>query len=120
MVGPSDWTRAAMSVVVLDARCHKRRRRKRADRPAGKGRDARSASCHRPGTPAVAYHRTDDPSRGGGHLVRYVDVGGLRLSAVGLGTWQFGSREWQYGETYAREVAPAILRRAIELGVTLV
>ena len=52
--------------------------------------------------------------------MRYVDVDGLRLSVIGLGTWQFGSREWGYGETYASETAPAILRRAIELGVTLV
>jgi aryl-alcohol dehydrogenase-like predicted oxidoreductase len=39
---------------------------------------------------------------------------------IGLGTWQFGSREWAYGETYASEAAPAIVRRAIELGVTLI
>ncbi len=39
---------------------------------------------------------------------------------VGLGTWQFGSREWAYGASYARDTAPAIVRRAIELGVTLV
>jgi len=52
--------------------------------------------------------------------MRYVEVGGLRLSAIGLGTWQFGSREWGYGAAYAAEIAPAIVRRAIELGVTLI
>jgi aryl-alcohol dehydrogenase-like predicted oxidoreductase len=52
--------------------------------------------------------------------MRYVEVGGLRLSAIGLGTWQFGSREWRYGATYASDTAPAIVRRAIELGVTLI
>ncbi len=52
--------------------------------------------------------------------MRYVEVGGLRLSVIGLGTWQFGSREWAYGPTYARDTAPAIVRRAIELGVTLI
>jgi aryl-alcohol dehydrogenase-like predicted oxidoreductase len=52
--------------------------------------------------------------------MRYVEAGGLRLSAIGLGTWQFGSREWRYGETYARDTAPAIVHRAIELGVTLI
>jgi aryl-alcohol dehydrogenase-like predicted oxidoreductase len=52
--------------------------------------------------------------------VRYVDVGApKRISKIGLGTWQFGSREWGYGETYADQVAPAIVRRAVELGVTL-
>ncbi|HEY1168538.1 MAG TPA: aldo/keto reductase, partial [Candidatus Limnocylindrales bacterium] len=53
-------------------------------------------------------------------MMRYVEVGGLRLSVIGLGTWQFGSREWAYGATYASDTAPAIVRRAIELGVTLI
>ena len=52
--------------------------------------------------------------------MRYVETGGLRLSVIGLGTWQFGSREWGYGATYASDTAPAIVRRAIELGVTLI
>ena len=52
--------------------------------------------------------------------MRYVDVGDLRLSAIGLGTWQFGSREWGYGPLYAHEVAPAIAQRAIELGVNFI
>ena len=52
--------------------------------------------------------------------MRYVEVGGLRLSVIGLGTWQFGSREWGYGATWASDTAPAIVRRAIELGVTLI
>jgi aryl-alcohol dehydrogenase-like predicted oxidoreductase len=52
--------------------------------------------------------------------MRYVDVGGLRLSVIGLGTWQFGSREWGYGAGYAQDVAPAIVERAVELGVTLI
>jgi aryl-alcohol dehydrogenase-like predicted oxidoreductase len=52
--------------------------------------------------------------------MRYVESGDLRMSVIGLGTWQFGSREWGYGATYARDVAPAIVRRAIELGVTLI
>lgn len=49
-----------------------------------------------------------------------VEVAGLRVSRIGLGTWQFGSREWGYGESYASEVAPALLRRAVELGITMV
>jgi len=52
--------------------------------------------------------------------MRYVEVGGLRSSVIGLGTWQFGSREWGYGETYADTVAPALVRRAFELGITFV
>ena len=44
---------------------------------------------------------------------------GLRTSVVGLGAWQFGSREWGYGEAYATETAPALVRRALELGITM-
>jgi aryl-alcohol dehydrogenase-like predicted oxidoreductase len=52
--------------------------------------------------------------------MRYLDVDGLgRVSRIGLGTWQFGSREWGYGEAYASSTAGGIVRRARELGVTL-
>jgi aryl-alcohol dehydrogenase-like predicted oxidoreductase len=52
--------------------------------------------------------------------VKFVEVGGARLSSIGLGTWQFGSSEWGYGGEYAREGAGAIVHRAIELGVNLI
>jgi aryl-alcohol dehydrogenase-like predicted oxidoreductase len=42
-----------------------------------------------------------------------------KISKIGLGTWQFGSREWGYGQEYADADATAIVRRALELGVTL-
>lgn len=42
-----------------------------------------------------------------------------RVSRVGLGTWQFGSREWGYGDGYASGVAHDIVARARELGVNL-
>jgi aryl-alcohol dehydrogenase-like predicted oxidoreductase len=42
-----------------------------------------------------------------------------RISRIGLGTWQFGSGEWGYGASYARQEARAIVRRALELGVSL-
>jgi aryl-alcohol dehydrogenase-like predicted oxidoreductase len=52
--------------------------------------------------------------------VRYLDVDGIGpVSRIGLGTWQFGSREWGYGEGYASGQAGQIVRRARELGVTL-
>jgi aryl-alcohol dehydrogenase-like predicted oxidoreductase len=38
---------------------------------------------------------------------------------IGLGAWQFGSREWGYGEAYATETAPALVRRSLELGITM-
>lgn len=51
--------------------------------------------------------------------MRYVTAAGVRLSGVGLGTWQFGAGEWGYGTRYAEEVAPAIVRRSLEIGVNL-
>jgi aryl-alcohol dehydrogenase-like predicted oxidoreductase len=51
--------------------------------------------------------------------MRHVEIDGLRTSVIGLGTWQFGSREWGYGETYAAETAPGLVRRALELGITM-
>lgn len=51
-----------------------------------------------------------------------VDLGGdtpKRVSQIGLGTWQFGSTEWGYGASYDDREAGAIVRRALELGVTL-
>ena len=51
--------------------------------------------------------------------MRYLSTGTIRISRIGLGTWQFGSREWGYGPAYAGQEARAIVRRALELGVTL-
>jgi len=42
------------------------------------------------------------------------------VSVVGLGTWQFGSGEWGYGERYAAVDAAAIVARALDLGVNLI
>ncbi len=52
--------------------------------------------------------------------MKYVEAGGVRVSAIGLGTWQFGSLEWGYGSRYANEDAIAIVHRALELGVNLI
>ncbi|MGH9059779.1 MAG: aldo/keto reductase [Acidimicrobiales bacterium] len=52
--------------------------------------------------------------------MKYLDVEGLGpVSRIGLGTWQFGSREWGYGDDYASGGAGDIVHRARELGVTL-
>jgi aryl-alcohol dehydrogenase-like predicted oxidoreductase len=52
--------------------------------------------------------------------MRYLDVGtSKKVSKIGLGTWQFGSRDWGYGQQYADQGAQAIVRRALDLGVTL-
>ena len=52
--------------------------------------------------------------------MRFLEVPGLgQVSRIGLGTWQFGSREWGYGDGYASGGARDIVTRARELGVTL-
>jgi aryl-alcohol dehydrogenase-like predicted oxidoreductase len=52
--------------------------------------------------------------------VRYLAVDTpKKISKIGLGTWQFGSKEWGYGELYDEQLAHTIVRRAVELGVTL-
>src|SRR3954452_1687125 len=52
--------------------------------------------------------------------MRFIDVQGARLSAIGLGTWQFGSKDWNYGSEYANNEAAQIVERALDLGVNLV
>jgi aryl-alcohol dehydrogenase-like predicted oxidoreductase len=52
--------------------------------------------------------------------MRYLSLGTTpEISRIGLGAWQFGSREWGYGQSYAAQEARAIVQRALELGVTL-
>jgi aryl-alcohol dehydrogenase-like predicted oxidoreductase len=51
--------------------------------------------------------------------MRYLGVGAdQKISRIGLGTWQFGAEEWGYDTPRAASEAGAIVRRAIELGVT--
>jgi len=52
--------------------------------------------------------------------MRYLSAGTTtRISRIGLGAWQFGSAGWGYGQDYAEQEASAIVRRAVELGVTV-
>jgi aryl-alcohol dehydrogenase-like predicted oxidoreductase len=52
--------------------------------------------------------------------MKYLDVDGIgKVSRIGLGTWQFGSREWGYGDGYAAGGARDIVQRARALGVNL-
>ena len=51
--------------------------------------------------------------------MRYVQAGGARLSVIGVGAWQFGSREWGYGRGYAEGEAGRIVNRALDLGINL-
>jgi aryl-alcohol dehydrogenase-like predicted oxidoreductase len=52
--------------------------------------------------------------------MKYLDVNGIgKVSRIGVGTWQFGSGEWGYGDSYATDTARDIVQRALALGVTL-
>jgi aryl-alcohol dehydrogenase-like predicted oxidoreductase len=52
--------------------------------------------------------------------MKYLEVDAIgKVSRIGLGTWQFGSREWGYGDRYASGAARDIVQRARALGVTL-
>jgi aryl-alcohol dehydrogenase-like predicted oxidoreductase len=52
--------------------------------------------------------------------MRYLRVENTkRISKIGLGTVQFGSMAWGYGESYDKRESLAIVRRALDLGVTL-
>ncbi len=41
----------------------------------------------------------------------------VRVSAIGVGTWQWGSRSWGYGREYGREDLREAFEKALELGV---
>ena len=50
--------------------------------------------------------------------MKYLHIDGIgKVSRIGLGTWQFGSREWGYGDGYAAGAARDIVHRARALGV---
>ena len=49
--------------------------------------------------------------------MKYLLMGGSQISAVGLGTWQFGEVGWGWGSELDYEEAIKIVHRALELGV---
>jgi aryl-alcohol dehydrogenase-like predicted oxidoreductase len=51
--------------------------------------------------------------------MKFVEVNGVRVSAIGVGCWQFGSSDWGYGREY-ESTAMAIVHRALDLGVNLI
>lgn len=52
--------------------------------------------------------------------MRYVEAAGMRLSAIGLGCWQFGSSDWGYGKAYGEHTAAELVHTALDLGVNLI
>lgn len=52
--------------------------------------------------------------------MRYVDVGGAKVSVIGLGAWQFGAQGWDYGDDYIDRQSRLIVDAALDLGVNLI
>ncbi len=52
--------------------------------------------------------------------MRYVEAGGVRLSSIGLGCWQFGSRDWGYGKSYGDTTAVDLVHWALDHDVNLI
>lgn len=50
----------------------------------------------------------------------YLGSSSLRVSQIGLGTWQFGDRWWGWGGLYGEEEAIQAVRRSVELGVNFI
>jgi aryl-alcohol dehydrogenase-like predicted oxidoreductase len=51
--------------------------------------------------------------------MKYVEVDGVRISAIGVGCWQFGSSDWGYGRDY-EATAIDIVHTALDRGVNLI
>jgi aryl-alcohol dehydrogenase-like predicted oxidoreductase len=45
---------------------------------------------------------------------------GIKVSAIGLGTWQWGSREWGWGRGYGRSEVLETFPKALDLGINLI
>lgn len=43
-----------------------------------------------------------------------------KISQIGLGTWQFGSKGWGYGTDFDKKAAISIVHKAIDLGINLI
>jgi aryl-alcohol dehydrogenase-like predicted oxidoreductase len=52
--------------------------------------------------------------------MKFVNAAGTRVSAIGLGCWQFGSKDWGYGREYAQGTAIELVQSALDLGVNLI
>ena len=50
--------------------------------------------------------------------MKYIMMGPQKVSAVGLGVWQFGEPGWGWGKELGHEEAMRIVHRAIELGIS--
>ncbi|MFX0135283.1 MAG: aldo/keto reductase [Candidatus Hodarchaeota archaeon] len=54
--------------------------------------------------------------------MKYIELGknNEKVSAIGLGTWQFGTKGWGYGKEFDKSTAINIINLAIDNGVNLI
>ena len=52
--------------------------------------------------------------------MRYLEINGQQVSAIGLGAWQFGAKEWGWGTEYGPAEVRQIIDRALELGINFI
>jgi myo-inositol catabolism protein IolS len=45
---------------------------------------------------------------------------GIKISAIGLGTWQWGSREWGWGRNYGKKEVYEAFQKALEVGINFI
>jgi len=51
---------------------------------------------------------------------RELGKSGLKVSVIGLGTWQWGSREWGWNQLYAEKDVRAAFQKGLELGINFI
>jgi aryl-alcohol dehydrogenase-like predicted oxidoreductase len=54
--------------------------------------------------------------------LEYKELGksGVKISTVGLGTWQWGSREWGWGRGYGKKDVLEAFQKAVDLGINFI
>jgi len=54
--------------------------------------------------------------------MEYRELGksGIKVSIIGLGTWQWGSREWGWNQLYAEKDVQAAFQKGLEFGINFV
>jgi aryl-alcohol dehydrogenase-like predicted oxidoreductase len=51
---------------------------------------------------------------------RELGKSGIKVSVIGLGTWQWGAREWGWGRQYGRSEVLAAFQKGLEVGINFV
>ena len=51
--------------------------------------------------------------------MRYIELGksGIKVSEIGIGTWQWGSKSWGFGKRYGKEDLYRAFKKALDLGI---